>query len=75
MFLTKWTAGLDGDFFAGKDTVSGSAVDVDVIEFGILCCRAHTEKPELMRRIYNEKKVIVTAEQELLPLIGNLSCK
>jgi hypothetical protein len=74
-FLTKRIAGLDGDFFAGKDTLTGSARDVDVIEFAILCDRAHAEKPELIRRIHNEKKVVVTAEQELLPLMGNLSCK
>ncbi|RQM04914.1 hypothetical protein DH86_00002712, partial [Scytalidium sp. 3C] len=35
--------GLDGDLFAGKDTVSMSAEDVDVVEFAILCDRAHQE--------------------------------
>lgn len=66
-YLTQLSDGLDGDLFAGKDTVSMSAEDVDVVEFAILCDRAHQERVRVERQIQEEQKLRL--------LMDNLSCK
>jgi hypothetical protein len=57
-----------------EDTVIRSAIDVDVIEFAILCDRAHMENAEVMRQIHDQKRAVVAAEESLLQLMGNLYC-